>query len=349
MGSLKKMLGMLPGHGAAARPARELRRARDRPRRGDHPVDDARGAAPAKRASTAPASCASPRAPASRSSDVNQLVERFSEARKMMRQLRRAAACRGCPGMPGPRRRRQEVQGPHGAPAAQGQGEVAAIRPSAPSGAGGGAARRRRAGRARRRLRPRRRTPRTRPSSPTCSCRPASRSSSAAEPRDERRSGLAFCPCPTPLRPSPVLHLRGHVLIGPDEERPEAWVVGGRVTYEAPLAHADEAVDVEGWVVPGLVDAHCHVGLDADGAVDRDDAGGAGARRPRRRGPAAARRRIGGRHPLDRRPRRPAPDHPGRPAHRPAQALHPQLRARDRAGASCRRTSRARPVAATAG
>src|ERR687886_3108641 len=67
-----------------------------------------------------------------------------------------------------------------------------------------------------------------------------------------------------------VLHLRGHVLVGPDEERPEAWVVGGRLTYEAPLARVDEAQDVEGWVLPGLVDAHCHVGLDAGGAVDRD-------------------------------------------------------------------------------
>ena len=68
----------------------------------------------------------------------------------------------------------------------------------------------------------------------------------------------------------PVLHLRGRVLLGPDEERPEAWVVGGRLTYEAPLARVDEAVDVAGVVLPGLVDAHCHVGLDAGGAVDRD-------------------------------------------------------------------------------
>ena len=28
---------------------------------------------------------------------------------------------------------------------------------------------------------------------------------------------------------------------------------------------------IDGWVVPGLVDAHCHVGLDAHGAVDRGD------------------------------------------------------------------------------
>ncbi len=68
----------------------------------------------------------------------------------------------------------------------------------------------------------------------------------------------------------PVLHLRGRVLLGPDEERPEAWVVGGRITYVAPLARVDEAVDVAGVVLPGLVDAHCHVGLDAGGPVDRE-------------------------------------------------------------------------------
>src|SRR3954449_9968660 len=65
-----------------------------------------------------------------------------------------------------------------------------------------------------------------------------------------------------------VLHLRGRVLLAADEERPEAWVVGGRITYEAPLARVDDAHDVEGWVLPGLVDAHCHVGLDAQGPVD---------------------------------------------------------------------------------
>ena len=64
---------------------------------------------------------------------------------------------------------------------------------------------------------------------------------------------------------TPVLHLRGPVLVGPDEVAGEAWVVGGRITYERP---AGEVTAVDGWVVPGLVDAHCHVGLDAHGAVD---------------------------------------------------------------------------------
>ena len=62
-----------------------------------------------------------------------------------------------------------------------------------------------------------------------------------------------------------VLHLTGPVLVGPDDVRPEVWVVDGRVTFTRPMA---EAQTVGGWVLPGLVDAHCHVGLGPDGAVD---------------------------------------------------------------------------------
>ena len=66
---------------------------------------------------------------------------------------------------------------------------------------------------------------------------------------------------------TPVLHLRGPVLVGPEEVVTEAWVVGGRVTFDRPPGTVDVQT-VDGWVVPGLVDAHCHVGLDAHGAVD---------------------------------------------------------------------------------
>ena len=67
-----------------------------------------------------------------------------------------------------------------------------------------------------------------------------------------------------------VLHLQGSVLVGPDDERPDAWVVGGRVTFERPTAPGSDVQTVRGWVLPGLVDAHCHAGLDAHGAVDRE-------------------------------------------------------------------------------
>ncbi|MEU9604332.1 amidohydrolase family protein [Streptomyces sp. NPDC048057] len=62
-----------------------------------------------------------------------------------------------------------------------------------------------------------------------------------------------------------VLHVKGRVLVGPEDVRDELWVVDGRVTYDRPVG---EAVTVTGWALPGLVDAHCHVGLDRHGAVD---------------------------------------------------------------------------------
>jgi len=67
------------------------------------------------------------------------------------------------------------------------------------------------------------------------------------------------------MRSEDVLHLTGRVLVGPDEEVGEAWVIGGRITFERP-AHAPEVVEVDdAWVIPGLVDAHCHVGMEPSG------------------------------------------------------------------------------------
>jgi imidazolonepropionase-like amidohydrolase len=60
-----------------------------------------------------------------------------------------------------------------------------------------------------------------------------------------------------------ALKFSGPVL--PDGEPRDLYVVDGRVTYER-VAGAEEAG--RGWIVPGLVDAHCHVGLDNHGAVD---------------------------------------------------------------------------------
>ncbi len=61
------------------------------------------------------------------------------------------------------------------------------------------------------------------------------------------------------------LHVRGVVL--PDAEHGELWVDDqGLVRYaEVPGA---QTLAATGWIVPGLVDAHCHVGLDAHGGVD---------------------------------------------------------------------------------
>jgi imidazolonepropionase-like amidohydrolase len=71
---------------------------------------------------------------------------------------------------------------------------------------------------------------------------------------------------------APVLHLQGEVLVSADEVRREAWVVGGRLTFERPSAPGIDVQTLRGYILPGLVDAHCHVGLDAHGAVDAETA-----------------------------------------------------------------------------
>ena len=58
------------------------------------------------------------------------------------------------------------------------------------------------------------------------------------------------------------LKVSGVVL--PDDEHRDVYVVDGRVTYEP----VSDALTVgSGWIIPGLVDAHCHIGLDEHGAV----------------------------------------------------------------------------------
>ncbi|QFQ30548.1 amidohydrolase family protein [Janibacter melonis] len=64
-----------------------------------------------------------------------------------------------------------------------------------------------------------------------------------------------------------TLHVTGRVLLDEHEVVDELWVVGGRITFTAPTTSGPWE-HVEGWVVPGFVDAHCHVGLDRHGAVD---------------------------------------------------------------------------------
>lgn len=68
------------------------------------------------------------------------------------------------------------------------------------------------------------------------------------------------------------LHVRGRGL--PDGEPVDWWIVGGRLSAE-PAAGAETVFGADGysgWVLPGLVDAHCHVGLGAHGEVPLDEA-----------------------------------------------------------------------------
>ena len=59
-----------------------------------------------------------------------------------------------------------------------------------------------------------------------------------------------------------VLRVSGPVL--PHGEPRDLFVVDGRITHEP---HPGAETVAQGWIVPGLVDAHCHLGLDDDGAT----------------------------------------------------------------------------------
>jgi imidazolonepropionase-like amidohydrolase len=65
---------------------------------------------------------------------------------------------------------------------------------------------------------------------------------------------------------TPTLHLSGVVL--PEGEHHDVWVRDGRFTFE-PVAGA-ETVSRGGWLLPGLVDAHCHVGIGPGGVHVED-------------------------------------------------------------------------------
>ncbi|RAO59571.1 Tryptophan 2-monooxygenase [Micromonospora saelicesensis] len=59
-----------------------------------------------------------------------------------------------------------------------------------------------------------------------------------------------------------ALHVRGVLL--PDDEVRDLWLVGDQVTF-TPVPGAETVVD-GGFVLPGLVDAHCHIGIARGGA-----------------------------------------------------------------------------------
>ncbi|MGB3481160.1 MAG: amidohydrolase family protein [Mycobacterium sp.] len=68
------------------------------------------------------------------------------------------------------------------------------------------------------------------------------------------------------------LHLRGTSL--PGGEPAQWWVVDGKLSAE-PVSDAETvfgADGYDGWILPGLVDAHCHVGLGPGGPTSDEEA-----------------------------------------------------------------------------
>lgn len=64
--------------------------------------------------------------------------------------------------------------------------------------------------------------------------------------------------------PAGPFHVRGVRL--PDGDHVDLWIRDGLVTYE-PVPRA-ESIGT-GWITPGLVDMHCHIGLASHGGTDR--------------------------------------------------------------------------------
>ncbi|MCL1838290.1 MAG: amidohydrolase family protein [Propionibacteriaceae bacterium] len=60
------------------------------------------------------------------------------------------------------------------------------------------------------------------------------------------------------------LHLRGVVF--PECETKELWIHDGLI-HTSPVESA-QTITTQGWIVPGLVDAHCHIGMGKQGAMD---------------------------------------------------------------------------------
>lgn len=64
----------------------------------------------------------------------------------------------------------------------------------------------------------------------------------------------------------PALHVRGRVL--PSDDVVDLWIADGVIQAERALDA--ETIRTEGYILPGLVDAHCHIGLGPQGPVGAD-------------------------------------------------------------------------------
>ena len=254
--------------------------------------------------------------------EVNNLVDRFYEAQKMMSQM---AGSMGMPGM-GPMSKKaarpaEQAQAKKGKKGKGGKGKGGPARrpvgaPGLPPGAGnpfGG-------------------MPGGMPGLPPGQGLPDLTKLNFDQFKDERRPvsrPLARCTCP--------------VWCSPRASTATCGCATGRFTFE-PVPGA-ETVSRGGWLLPGLVDAHCHVGIARGGGHVEDLAGRASRRWPSGRPgcwrcATAARPSTPGRWTTSRTCR--GSSGPGGTS--PAPPLHPRARRRDRARGPGRRGARAGPA-----
>ena len=66
---------------------------------------------------------------------------------------------------------------------------------------------------------------------------------------------------------APTIQIRGNILLDEHREVGDLWVRGGRISLTRPSAQGSGMRVLEGWVLPGLVDVHCHIGLAERGPV----------------------------------------------------------------------------------
>lgn len=71
--------------------------------------------------------------------------------------------------------------------------------------------------------------------------------------------------------PGRHIHLTGRAYLVPDHVDHDVWVHNNRVTFMRP-SHVPEPLKITGYIFPGLVDMHCHIGLNADGPTDAQTA-----------------------------------------------------------------------------
>ena len=67
-----------------------------------------------------------------------------------------------------------------------------------------------------------------------------------------------------------IIEFSGPILTAANQVCYGLWSVEGRLTFRRPAAAPELVLD--GWVMPGLVDAHCHIGLGPGGDVTEDTA-----------------------------------------------------------------------------
>lgn len=92
-------------------------------------------------------------------------------------------------------------------------------------------------------------------------------SGAAGDPRAHPDPAIgSLAPMSTTQTPAESYHLP-HAVVLPNTEPQALWIADGMVV-EGPVAGATTISD-PCWVLPGLVDAHCHIGLGPEGAVDR--------------------------------------------------------------------------------